>query len=451
MNNATDASIWGIELGTICSYAACEGVAPVRQWMPMDPASIRQHKLVSLFGCLYQALSAAAGRAMSQNVVVAVPAVLSLQQRQLVANAAKEAGLKVVRFLNHSEGVALSRISVGAAPEGDIAVAVVGDGYVETAVFEWKDDVLEGYAVTTEKFAHNQGLAAEFLVDGALFRTAPLASEIARGETDKTPSYLVYYADTTALPFAAQTAMPLCWDSLPRVTAAEGAAAIGAVYFGSIIRGESGSLVLQLIAGGLGLEAGDGSMISLLEGNTTIPTIEVQEFDLQPGQTMFGVHLLEGNGLRAEDCESMGWYTLDGLIVAGPQAEKIKVTLEIDALSNVDLTLCHAEADKSRTWRVAELASAYVRPREEAPAPAEPSNPEFTLSGNDAYLNEAIELTRVQAVEGCVCQVPTPLGKTESVAVPGGLAEGVWTRAQGLGPVAADGTRGDLYFWMRFV
>jgi len=118
------------------------------------------------------------------------------------------------------------------------------------------------------------------------------------------------------------------------------AVSIGAVIQGAIISGEiSDVLLLDVTSLTLGIETQGGLKATLIERNTTIPTRKSDVFvTTEDNQTSVTVNVLQGEREFAKDNQSLGEFTLEGLLPAPRGHAKIEVAFDINADGIVEVS-----------------------------------------------------------------------------------------------------------------
>lgn len=111
------------------------------------------------------------------------------------------------------------------------------------------------------------------------------------------------------------------------------AVAIGAAVQGSVLRGETRDvLLLDVTPHSLGLEAADGTRVTLIERNTTIPTRQSDIFTTcADNQSSVEINILEGDHRLALENRLLGRVILDEIDPAPQGVPQIEVVFDIDA------------------------------------------------------------------------------------------------------------------------
>lgn len=108
--------------------------------------------------------------------------------------------------------------------------------------------------------------------------------------------------------------------------------AMGAAVQAGIVAGEVIDLVLLDITPlSLGVEASDGTMVTIIERNTSVPVKKSEMFSTSFDQQLgVEIHVLQGEDQLAKNNRSLGVFTLDGIPKAPKGIPKINVTFQLD-------------------------------------------------------------------------------------------------------------------------
>lgn len=440
----------------------------------LTPVEVSADILRHLKDMAHEALGRPVARA-----VITVPAYFDDAARAATKDAARIAGLEVLRLINEPTAAALA-YGLDSQAEGIFAIYDFGGGTFDISILKLEAGVFQVLATAGDTQLGgddiDHAIAAHVLekakvAQGSL-NPAELGELLAQCRaakealTNASSSEVRWHnsATTITLPMLEAMMEPLiartleCCDGALRDAALTPQAIAGVVLVGGSTRipmvkrkvGElfgttpldsidpdlvvamgaalqaealtkgSDTLLLDVTPLSLGLETMGGLVEKIIYRNTPIPAAVAQEFTTyQDGQTAMKIHVVQGEREKAEDCRSLAQFTLRGIppMVAGAARIEVRFAIDADGL----LTVAAKELTTGTESQV-EVKPSYGLEFEEIERMLEASMQHALADITERLLIEA----RVEA-ERLVGEIHAALKRDEAQLKPG---EGVMIETQ---------------------
>lgn len=129
--------------------------------------------------------------------------------------------------------------------------------------------------------------------------------------------------------------------------------AMGAAQQAGILTGHGGSLLLDVTPLSLGIETMGGIVEKIIPRNSPIPCEVSQDFTTYvDGQTGISIHVVQGERELAKDCRSLAHFELKGLPVKPAGKVKVKIDFRIDADGILKVKASEMESGKTQEIQV---------------------------------------------------------------------------------------------------
>ena len=310
--------------------------------------------------------------------VITVPAYISETARAATRNAARIAGLDVLRLINEPTAAALA-YGLDRRTEGLYLVYDFGGGTFDVTILKLHQEVFQVLStagdlqlggddidhIIAEKISHPSNLlyarqVKEFLSKnpsenwfddekGVTFSQEDFKTCVHPfvERTLQICKHALHDAEIEDLSLfeeiilvGGSSRLPLVWEELRKFFSKEPlcslnpdeVVAVGAALQAEALTKGASHLLLDVTPLSLGIEVMGGLVEKIIPRNTPIPCSVAQEFTTyQDGQTSLVIHILQGEREKVEHCRSLGKFTLKGIPPFPAGMARIRITFSLDA------------------------------------------------------------------------------------------------------------------------
>lgn len=324
------------------------------------------------------------------SAVITVPAYFDEGQRQATKDAARLAGIKVLRLLNEPTAAAIA-YGLDKGTQGHCLIFDLGGGTFDVSILALNQGIFEVLAtggdtalggddidhclanwiieksgalqndfpeilvkarlakeqlstVTRVAVALKNGWQGEItvsdfnaLIEPLIDKTLKICQQVLRDAkiSKEATQHIILVGGSTRIPYLHEKVeaffgKPLLTDICPDKVVAMGAAVQASLLIGN--RRDKEMLLLDVTPLSLGLEMMGGAVEKIIPRNMAIPAEATQVFTtFVDNQTALSLHVLQGEREMAEHCRSLAKFDLTGIPLMSAGKARIEVTFRVDA------------------------------------------------------------------------------------------------------------------------
>lgn len=375
----------GIDLGTTNSLVAIsrgekpeiiKGILPsivtvngkqissIKRKMNMPAQLVEGKTPVEISAEILKTLKATAEDALGKEIkkaVITVPAYFDDTQRTATKDAARLAGLEVLRLINEPTAAALA-YGLDNGSEGVYAIYDLGGGTFDISILEMQNGVFQVLATggdtelggddfdeligkpnarkIKEALSSNneyEGFTRtefEKLIAPLVDKTIKICASTLKdaGLNKSQIKGVVLVGGSTRVPLVQKKLEEFFGKKPLSNINPDEAVALGAAIQAEALTKGSNNLLLDVIPLSLGLETMHDIVEKIIYRNTPIPCTYAQEFTtFQNNQTGMIFHIVQGEREKVRDCRSLAKFELKGIPAMPAGAAKVRVVFTVDA------------------------------------------------------------------------------------------------------------------------